>query len=90
MTTNQVLIGIGLILVLAVGSQVLASRLKIPALIILLPASARPANGGASADGSLLFLVRADGRLAPVTMSGPPQPEPGDTMVLLCPAAGGP
>ena len=22
--------------------------------------------------------------------SGPPQPEPGDTMVLLCPAAGGP
>ncbi len=29
MTTNQVLIGIGLILVLAVGSQVLASRLKL-------------------------------------------------------------
>ena len=41
MTTNQVLIGIGLILVLAVGSQVLASRLKIPALIILLPAARR-------------------------------------------------
>jgi NhaP-type Na+/H+ or K+/H+ antiporter len=38
MTTNQVLIGIGLIVVLAVGSQVLASRLRIPALIILLPA----------------------------------------------------
>ncbi len=38
MTTNQVLLGVGLILVLAVGSQVLASRLKIPALIILLPA----------------------------------------------------
>ena len=37
MTTNQVLLGVGLILVLAVGSQVLASRLKIPALIILLP-----------------------------------------------------
>jgi hypothetical protein len=37
MTTNQVLIGVGLILALAVGSQVLASRLKIPALIILLP-----------------------------------------------------
>jgi NhaP-type Na+/H+ or K+/H+ antiporter len=36
-TTNQVLLGVGLILVLAVGSQVLASRLKIPALIILLP-----------------------------------------------------
>ena len=38
MTTDQVLTGVGLILVLAVGSQVLASRLRIPALIILLPA----------------------------------------------------
>src|SRR5262249_3795639 len=37
-TTGQVLFGVGLILVLAVGSQVLASRLRIPALIILLPA----------------------------------------------------
>jgi NhaP-type Na+/H+ or K+/H+ antiporter len=37
-TTNQILIGVGLILVLAVGSQVLASRLRIPALIVLLPA----------------------------------------------------
>jgi hypothetical protein len=50
----------------------------------------RPANGGAPADGSLLFLVRADGRLAPVTASGSPQPEPDDTMVLFCPAADGP
>jgi NhaP-type Na+/H+ or K+/H+ antiporter len=37
-TTDEVLFGVGLILVLAVGSQVLASRLRIPALIILLPA----------------------------------------------------
>jgi len=37
-TADQVLIGVGLILVLAVGSQVLASRLKIPAIILLLPA----------------------------------------------------
>jgi NhaP-type Na+/H+ or K+/H+ antiporter len=37
-TTDQILAGVGLILVLAVGSQVLASRLRIPALIILLPA----------------------------------------------------
>jgi NhaP-type Na+/H+ or K+/H+ antiporter len=36
-TTDQVLIGVGLILVLAVGSQVLAGRLRIPALILLLP-----------------------------------------------------
>ncbi len=38
MTTNQILTGIGLILALAVGSQVLASRLHIPAIIVLLPA----------------------------------------------------
>ncbi|MFI9311411.1 cation:proton antiporter [Streptomyces triculaminicus] len=37
MTTNQVLIGVGLTLVLAVGSQILASRLRLPALIVLLP-----------------------------------------------------
>jgi DNA-binding CsgD family transcriptional regulator len=37
-STDQVLAGVGLILVLAVGSQILASRLHIPALIILLPA----------------------------------------------------
>jgi NhaP-type Na+/H+ or K+/H+ antiporter len=38
MTPDQVLIGVGLIVVLAVGSQVVASQLRIPALIILLPA----------------------------------------------------
>src|ERR1700704_1486234 len=37
-TTNQVLAGGGVILALAVGSQVLAGRLPIPARIILLPA----------------------------------------------------
>src|SRR5215813_4264622 len=37
MSTDQILFGVGLLLVLAVGSQVLASRLRIPALIILLP-----------------------------------------------------
>ncbi len=37
MTTNQILIGVGLILVLAAGGQVLASRLRIPAIIVLLP-----------------------------------------------------
>ncbi|MGO9217797.1 MAG: hypothetical protein ACLP5E_08520 [Streptosporangiaceae bacterium] len=38
MTANQILIGVGLIVVLAVGAQVLASRLRIPAIIVLLPA----------------------------------------------------
>ena len=37
MTTNQILIGVGLILALAAGSQVLANRLRIPAIIVLLP-----------------------------------------------------
>lgn len=50
----------------------------------------RPADGSrAAADGSLLFLVRADGRLAPVTRGRLPEPEAGDTLVLLCPAARG-
>jgi hypothetical protein len=44
MTTNQVLFGFGLIVVLAVGSQVLASRLRIPALVILLPVGLPPAR----------------------------------------------
>ena len=38
MTTDQILIGVGLILALAAGSQVLANRLRIPAIIVLLPA----------------------------------------------------
>src|SRR5262245_41315124 len=38
MSTDQILLGVGLILVLAVGSQVVASLLRIPELIILLPA----------------------------------------------------
>ena len=80
MTTNQVLLGVGLILVLAVGSQVLASRARI---------CTRPADGGGLADGNLLFLVRADGRLVPVTRDGPPEPEVGDMMILLGPAADG-
>ena len=42
MTTDEILLGVGLIVALAVGSQVLASRLKIPALILLLPT--RPAR----------------------------------------------
>ena len=37
MTTNQLLIGAGLTVVLAVGSQMPARRLRIPALIVLLP-----------------------------------------------------
>lgn len=38
MTADQILAGTALTVVLAVGSQVLAGRLRIPALIVLLPA----------------------------------------------------
>ncbi|MDQ0584748.1 cation:proton antiporter [Streptomyces rishiriensis] len=37
MTEDEVFLGLGLIVVLAVGSQVLANRLRVPALIVLLP-----------------------------------------------------
>jgi NhaP-type Na+/H+ or K+/H+ antiporter len=37
MTTNQILFGLGLVLVLAVGSQLLARPLRAPALVVLLP-----------------------------------------------------
>ena len=36
-STDEVFLGVGLTVLLAVGSQVLASRLRIPALIVLLP-----------------------------------------------------
>src|SRR5438034_3151701 len=38
MSTNQILFGLALVLALAVGSQLVARRLGIPALVILLPA----------------------------------------------------
>ncbi|WP_035839294.1 cation:proton antiporter [Kitasatospora azatica] len=37
MTSQQILIGLGLTVVLAVAAQVLATRLRIPAIIVLLP-----------------------------------------------------
>lgn len=37
MTADQAMVGVGLIVVLAVGSQLLANRLRIPALLVLLP-----------------------------------------------------
>ncbi len=38
MSTNQILFGLGLVLVLAVGSQLLARLVGVPALVVLLPA----------------------------------------------------
>ncbi len=38
MTSEEILTGVGLIAVLAAGAQILASRLRIPAIVLLLPA----------------------------------------------------
>ena len=45
-----------------------------------------PADGGIPAGSDLLFLVRADGTLAPVTQTVTPPVQEGDTMILLTPA----
>ncbi len=37
LTTNQILTGLGLVIVLAIASQLLASRLRVPAIVLLLP-----------------------------------------------------
>ncbi|MFD8771187.1 hypothetical protein [Streptomyces sp. NPDC059916] len=76
MTTNQVLIGVGSILVLAFGSQILAGRLRVPALIVLLPVGF--AAGVLIDDVDPEFLVRRDGRVDPVTGGSTPAPRPGD------------
>lgn len=46
----------------------------------------RPADRAAPDGHDLLFVVRADGRLVPVTEHGRPAPEKDDTLVLLGPA----
>jgi hypothetical protein len=48
--------------------------------------STHPADGGILADSDLLFLVRANGILAPVTQTVTPRPQEGDIMILLSPA----
>ncbi len=48
--------------------------------------STRPAHGGIPAGSDLLFLVRANGTLAPVTRTSTPAAQDGDTMVLFGPA----
>jgi NhaP-type Na+/H+ or K+/H+ antiporter len=58
MTTDQILLGVGLTLSLAVGSQILASRLHIPALIVLLPVG--------FAAGALTDVINPDQLLGPL------------------------
>ncbi len=58
MTSEQLLIGVSLTLVLAVGSQILAGRLRLPALIILLPVG--------FVAGALTDVVNAQALLGPL------------------------
>ena len=46
----------------------------------------RPADSGIPAGSDLLFVVRANGILAPITQTSIPPLEEGDTMILLSPA----
>ncbi|MFJ9814186.1 cation:proton antiporter [Streptomyces sp. NPDC101151] len=57
MTENDFLLGIGLTVALAVGCQILASRLRMPALILLLPAG--------FAAGALTDVVHPDELVGP-------------------------
>ena len=51
------------------------------------PIFTHSADGGIPAGSDLLFLVRANGTLAPVTHTSTPAPKEGDTMILLGPAS---
>ncbi|MFF3607665.1 cation:proton antiporter [Streptomyces sp. NPDC002463] len=57
MTEDEILLGLALTVVLATGSQILASKLRVPALIILLPAG--------FAAGAITDVVNPDELLGP-------------------------
>ncbi|MGW2558721.1 cation:proton antiporter [Streptomyces sp. NPDC001514] len=57
MTDNQILLGIALTVVLATGSQILASKLRVPSLIVLLPVG--------FAAGALTDVVNPDELVGP-------------------------
>jgi hypothetical protein len=46
-------------------------------------------DGGIPPAADLLFLINPEGTLIPVTTSHPPDPQPGDTLVLLRPGGNG-
>ncbi|MEW2118942.1 hypothetical protein AB0945_27850 [Streptomyces sp. NPDC005474] len=49
----------------------------------------QPAGNAVRPGSDLLFLVRRDGRLDPVTGGSTPLPRPGGTVVLLAPGGRG-
>lgn len=98
MSTNQILFGLALVLVLAVGSQLLARPLRAPALVMLVPAGfvAGVATDDVHPDkllGSLyqpfvsiavgVILFEAGLRLSIAADGRPPSVGSGDTVIAL-------
>jgi hypothetical protein len=69
------------------GEVLFTVALTHPALTARHTAGARittqPSDGGIPPATDLLFLINPEGTLIPVTTSRPPDPRPGDTLVLL-------
>jgi hypothetical protein len=94
MSTDDVLLGLGLVIVLAVGSQLLAGRTPSPALLLMseelhrrFAAGARlvegSVNGGMSDGAVALFVVTADGDLRVASAGKPPPVKAGDRVIAL-------
>ena len=75
------------------GETLFAAALTHPALTARHTAGARitsqPSDGAIPPATDLLFRVNPDGTLIPVTITRPPDPQPGDTLVLLGPGGNG-
>jgi hypothetical protein len=71
----------------AAGEALFTPTLTHPALTARHTAGAnittQASDGGMPAASDLLFRVNPNGTLIPVTLSHPPEPQPGDTLVLL-------
>jgi hypothetical protein len=69
------------------GETLFAPTLTYPALTARYTAGARittqPSDGGIPPAANLLFLINPEGTLIPATTSRPPDPQPGDTLILL-------
>ena len=75
------------------GEALFTPTLTHPALTARHTAGARittqPSDGGIPPATDLLFRVNPNGTLIPVTLSRLPDPQPGDTLVLLGPGGNG-
>lgn len=75
------------------GEALFTAALTHPALTARHGAGARittqASDGGIPQATDLLFRVNPDGTVIPVTLSSPPEPQPGDTLVLIGPGKNG-